>query len=40
LAIDKTLLFGDGSIGWLFLLVNGYFSFILHQKAGVGDAIW
>ena len=38
--IDKTLLFNGGSIGWQFLLVNGYFPFILHQKAGVGDAIW
>jgi hypothetical protein len=38
--IDKILLFDGGSIGWLFLIVNGYFPFILHQKAGAGDAIW
>jgi len=34
------LLFDGGSIGWLFLLVKGYFLSILHQKAGAGDAIW
>jgi hypothetical protein len=39
-SFDKNFLFRGGSIGWQFLLVNGYFSFILHQKAGDGDAIW
>jgi hypothetical protein len=33
------LLFDDGCIGWLFLLVKGYFLSILHQKAGAGDAV-
>lgn len=36
--IDKNFLFCGGSIGWLFLLVNGYFASVLHQKAGDGDA--
>jgi hypothetical protein len=38
--IYKNFLFRGGSIGWLFLLVNGYFASILHRKAGADDAIW
>jgi len=36
--IDKILLFDGWSLGGLFWLVKGYFSSILHQKAGAGDA--
>jgi len=36
--IDKNFLFRGGSIGRLFLLVKGYVSSVLRQKAGVGDA--
>jgi hypothetical protein len=34
LMVDKTLLFDGGSIGWLFLVVKGYFYLFCIKKQG------
>ncbi|MCK9362118.1 MAG: IS110 family transposase [Syntrophales bacterium] len=39
IALDKNFLFWGGSIGWPFLLVKGYFTSVLHQKAGDRDSV-